>query len=205
MRCASALSWPNTVTTSSEAARNNLENKLEAQLPDARITRTGDHAEIAAAEVAAWIVELRVIEGIEEFGAEFERHRFINVREFHQRHIPVGKTRSGDEAAVRRSKLTEALRSESTRQEISILAIGAGLMGILSLHRTDQIRRIGIATTGQRIVSALAQPYGKAGGQARNAIDLPTLRPLALWSALEKAVERKGPTSNLATKFERTS
>ncbi len=50
-----------------------LEVELRAQLPNTRITRRSHKSELAAAEVAVGIIELRMIEDVEEFNAQLER------------------------------------------------------------------------------------------------------------------------------------
>ncbi len=125
-----------------------LKNKLQTHLPNARSARTGYHAKRAAAVIAARIIELRVIEGIEKLGAEFKGGRFRKVSRLHQRHIPIGKTRAGKEAAAGGAERTEAFRCERAGQEISIGAIGAWVMGVLRNDRTNEVGRIGVGAAG---------------------------------------------------------
>ena len=47
-------------------------DKFCTDLPDARIASGGDVAEGAAADIPAWIYELRVVEDVEEFAPNLE-------------------------------------------------------------------------------------------------------------------------------------
>jgi len=74
-------SWPTSVKSRCATSANQdalLPDKLPTELPDTRITRVRDISEVAAADVAARIHELRVVENVEEFGANLERHGFPN-------------------------------------------------------------------------------------------------------------------------------
>ena len=62
-----------------------LPKEFQAELANARISRVSNHAEVAAAEVSIWVIELSVIEDVEELSAEFKHGRFGDVRTFKQR------------------------------------------------------------------------------------------------------------------------
>src|SRR5437762_14051880 len=71
--------------------------KLRADLPDARIVRAVDQTESAAADVAARIVELRVIENVEEFSSNLESHRFGDSSSLRHAKIRIEKPRAVEE------------------------------------------------------------------------------------------------------------
>ena len=70
-----------------------LEVELRADLADARIARAAHQTESAAADVAARIVELRVVEGVEKLSADLESHRFGDPCSL--RHAEIGIDDSG--------------------------------------------------------------------------------------------------------------
>jgi hypothetical protein len=72
------------------AAAWNLENELQSKLHDSRIMRIGCREEIARAEGPSYMVELRVIKGVEGFPAEFNRRRFSDRETLEKSHIEIG-------------------------------------------------------------------------------------------------------------------
>src|SRR5215472_3615039 len=87
-----------------------LPDELRTELPNARITRVGDISEAAAADVPARIRELRVVENVEEFGANLERHGFSNGNDLGYSETGVVEARTMEESAVRGAK-TSAIRT----------------------------------------------------------------------------------------------
>ena len=57
-------------------------NELRADLPDARIARTGHPAEVAAVDITTRVVELGVVENVKELSANLEPHRLPDVGPF---------------------------------------------------------------------------------------------------------------------------
>src|SRR6185295_15215222 len=99
-------------------ARHALPVELRADLPDARIARAADQTEPAAADVAARIVELRVIENVEKFSANLERHRFADSGSLRHREVgindsgPVEETPAGVAEGAENSVLLKGARQE---------------------------------------------------------------------------------------------
>jgi hypothetical protein len=90
-------------------------NELRTHLADARIAGICDIAEAAAADVPARIHELRVVENVEEFAANLERHGFPNGNDLRYPEIRVIETRAMKEPPVRGPE-TSAIRSgQNTR------------------------------------------------------------------------------------------
>jgi hypothetical protein len=69
-------------TQSGETPPRPSPEKLGTQLPDAGIARTRYLAELAAADITRQGFELGVIENVEEFGADLEPHRLLDVGPF---------------------------------------------------------------------------------------------------------------------------
>ena len=70
-------------------------------LPNARITRIRDISEAVAADVPARIHELRVVENVEEFAANLEKHRFPNGNDLRYSETGVVESRPVKESPVR--------------------------------------------------------------------------------------------------------
>src|SRR5215471_6985552 len=87
------------------------EDELQRELADPRITGVGYHSEIPI-DVARGIYELRVIEGVEELGAELQRLRFSQARFFLQRQIPIVDSGSVKEPAVGGSEMAKLTDSK---------------------------------------------------------------------------------------------
>ena len=69
-----------------------------------------DISEAGAADVAARIHELRVVENIEEFPAKLERHGFRDRNDLRYSEIGVVEARAMEESAIRRP-VTSAIRT----------------------------------------------------------------------------------------------
>ena len=144
-----------------------LPDELRAELPDAWITRICDISEAAAADVAARIRELRVVENIEEFGANLERHGFLNRNDLRYSETRVVEARTMEESAIRCPK-TSAIRTGQNTGHISALSSGkcvlvkvgertGGRPGIRFVNRAHEIGHIGGWAARKRGIS-LAQP-----------------------------------------------
>src|SRR5947209_19695703 len=79
---------------------NVLEHNLRTQLPDARVARAGNHAEVAAGEVSVRVVEIRVVREIKELCADLNRNALRDSRVFHQRTIPIDDARALEEPPI---------------------------------------------------------------------------------------------------------
>ena len=100
-----------------------LPDELRAELPDAWITRICDISEAAAADVAARIRELRVVENIEEFGANLERHGFLNRNDLRYSETRVVEARTMEESTIRCPE-TSAIRTGQNPVHIRALSSG---------------------------------------------------------------------------------
>lgn len=78
--------------------------EFRADLSNTRVARIGNLPEAAAADVPARIQELRVVENVEEFRANLERHGFPNRNDLRYPEIGVVDAGAVEESAVRVSK-----------------------------------------------------------------------------------------------------
>jgi hypothetical protein len=90
-------------------------DELRTDLPDARITRIRDISEAAAADVPARIRELCVVENVEEFAANLERHRFLNGNDLRYSETGVVEARTVEESAIRRPETSAIRTGQNTR------------------------------------------------------------------------------------------
>jgi len=148
-----------------DAAR--LPDELRAELPDAWIPRIRDVSEAAAADVPARIHELCVVENVEEFSANLERHGFLNRNDLRYSETRVVEARTMEESAIRCPK-TSAIRTGQNTGHISALSSGkcvlvkvgertGGRPGIRFVNRAHEIGHIGGWAARKRGIS-LAQP-----------------------------------------------
>lgn len=79
-----------------------LPDKLRAELADTRIVGIRDISEAGAAYVAARIHELRVVENIEEFTANLDRHVLPDRNDLRYSEIGVVEARAMEESAIGR-------------------------------------------------------------------------------------------------------
>lgn len=130
-----------------------LPKEFQAELANARISRVSNYAEVAAAEVSMWVIELSVIEDIEELSAEFKRGRFGDVRTLEQRQVGIEDSWPGEETPVSGTEVAELLRSKRVGQEVGIRTVGSRLSRVLSHDLAYQIRRICRALSDQRLIA----------------------------------------------------
>lgn len=76
-------------------------DEFRTHLSDARRLRIGDVAETGVADVPARIRELRVVEYVEEFTANLERHSFSEGEDLRHTEVGVVEARAMEETAVR--------------------------------------------------------------------------------------------------------
>src|SRR5579859_5999107 len=86
-------------------------DELRAYLPDARIARIRDIAEVRAADVPARVRELRVIEYVEELTPKLQGHCFRNGDSLRYSEVRVVEARAVEEPAICRSE-TSAIRTD---------------------------------------------------------------------------------------------
>jgi hypothetical protein len=92
-----------------------LPNELRAKLSDAWVARLGDLPKIRTADVAIRIYELRVVEYVEKFSADLERHGFPDRDDLRYSQIGVVETRAMEESAVRRAEASAIRTSQNPR------------------------------------------------------------------------------------------
>jgi hypothetical protein len=119
-----------------------LPEQLRAKLADSRITRAGYYPEVAAAEIATRIVELRMVEDVEPLSANLKCDRFRDTRILHNPEIRIQDAWTVEEAPVGGSELAELLRRKSVRKEIRVRSVRPWLAWVLRLDFTDQIGRV---------------------------------------------------------------
>jgi hypothetical protein len=97
-----------------------LPEELGTDLPDARIAGARDHSEAATVDVAAWILELRVIENVEEFDPNLEGHVFGYGGSLHEPKISIVEARAVEEPAVRGPESPESgVGGKCARQKVA--------------------------------------------------------------------------------------
>src|SRR5262245_16016016 len=87
------------------------EVELGAKLSNAWIPRLGDHAHLAI-QVAVWVLELRMVEEVKEFGSNLKRHRFGNLGLLHQTDVEVVDPRPVEELPIGGAELSQLSWSE---------------------------------------------------------------------------------------------
>lgn len=80
-------------------------NKFRTHLADTRRLRLRDIPEAAVADIAARVHELQVVEYVEEFAANLERHGFPDGEDLRYSEIGVVEARPMEESAVGGAKL----------------------------------------------------------------------------------------------------
>lgn len=94
-------------------------NELRTDLADAWVASVGDVSEAAAADVTARIKELRVVEDVEEFRPNLERHGFPNRNDLRDPEIGVIDPGAVKESAVRGSKASAIGSSQNPCHEVA--------------------------------------------------------------------------------------
>ena len=123
-------------------------------LPNARITRIRDISEAVAADVPARIHELRVVENVEEFAANLEKHRFRNGNDLRYSETGVVEARTMEESAIRCPEAPAIGTGQNPRPRQSALSCGKCALveirkrtgsraGIIFVNRTHEIGHIG--------------------------------------------------------------
>ena len=77
-----------------------LPNELRTKLPNTRRPRIRYISEVAAADVSARVCELRMVENVEEFGANLEIHRFLHGNDLGYSEVGVVEARTVEESAI---------------------------------------------------------------------------------------------------------
>lgn len=140
-----------------------LPNELRTELSDARSSRIGDISEAAAADVPTRIHELRMVENVEEFGANLERHGFSNGNDLRDSEIGIVEARAMEESAIRCPE-TSAIRTGQNPRHISALSSrkcalaeireGTGSSPwVMFLNRTHEVGHISGRAADERSIS----------------------------------------------------
>ena len=181
----------------------NSPDELPTELPDSHGTGAGDVSEVGTGDIAAWIVELRVVEDVEEFSANLERLGFGDPELFLHTKIGVVDAWTMEEPPIGGAKRsTVRARCECGRIEragglgksgcvkVSGTARPAGVHGV---NRPYQIGHIDALGARKRTIShRLAHLNRETCRESSNTLQLPALcEPLE--PAVEKSVKRKGP------------
>src|SRR6476661_2426472 len=99
--------------------------ELGADLPDTGSRGAAHQAESAAADVAARVVELRVVEDVEEFSANLESHGFGDSGSLRHPEIGIDDSGAMEETPAGIAKGAEnGVLLEGARQEVPVPAIG---------------------------------------------------------------------------------
>src|SRR5882762_618336 len=154
---------------------SHLPVKFHTELPDTGIPRASHHAECAVSKIPIRVHELGVIEDVEEFGSDFERHSLSDHRPLHQAEVGVVKSWTVEELAVRVAELPERAGSKCVRQEESVRAVGSRLSGILVNDVSDAVGHVSVPRSEEGIVSALADSNGQTARESSNACHVPAL------------------------------
>lgn len=163
-------------------------DEFPTELPDARRLRVRDITEAGIADVAGRVHELRMVEYIEEFSSNLDRHRFLDGEYLRRSKVGIVEPRPMEESAVCRPE-SSAIRARSDPGEKAIglrertlakvreRARGCGGAGVRYLNRSHQIWHIGGGTSGKRRIShALIHLDRKSGREPSNALQLPSFR-----------------------------
>jgi len=128
-------------------------NELRAELTDARVTRAGDLSKVRATDVAIRIHELRVVEYVEEFSTDLERHGFPDGDDLRYSQISVVETRAMEESAVRCAEASAISTEQSPRNQsagswcersrVKIRPCTGRRTRILDVDRSDDIGHVG--------------------------------------------------------------
>jgi hypothetical protein len=92
-----------------------LPNELRADLPDAWVASVGNLPKVRTADVPARIHELRMVEYVEEFTPDLERHGFRDRDDLRYSQIGIVETRAMEESAVRRAEASAIWTSQNSR------------------------------------------------------------------------------------------
>ncbi len=83
--------------------------ELCADLANARVARARDYPKsTAVVDVAARVIELRVVENVEEFDTNIKRNRFPDLRPLQEPKIGVVEARTMEESAVRSTESSKS-------------------------------------------------------------------------------------------------
>jgi len=91
--------------------------EFRADLADARFSRAGHKTELAttvrvdviraSTEAAAWVCELRMVEDVEEFRANFKGQGFLNNSALRKAEVGIVESRSVEKLAIRIAELSQ--------------------------------------------------------------------------------------------------
>src|SRR5262249_18851085 len=111
------------------------------------IARTSDQAERPSlrwqtvVDFRLWIVELRVIENVERFKAQFQLLGLSNLRVLRQRHVKIIQSRAMEETASRVSELTKRFVGEKGWIEVGTSMARVGITDDVSARKVGNVHR----------------------------------------------------------------
>ena len=79
--------------------------------------RTGDAAEVSRIYVSAWVIELRVVEGVVRFQTQFKVSSFIYFEVLLERQVGIVEPRSMEHVAARVADRTNGFFGEASGNE----------------------------------------------------------------------------------------
>src|ERR1035437_2536433 len=116
--------------------------ELRADLPNTRVTRVRDYSKQTAAEVAAWLIELRVVEDVEEFPVDLNGLGLGNRDSLRHAEIGVDDSGSVEKPSVGVAEIPEGVGCEGSRQKVGVCTVRSGLARILNAHGSHAIRLV---------------------------------------------------------------
>src|SRR5438132_5718911 len=138
---------------------------------------TGHSAErVGVVKIAVRVIEIRVIEYIKEFSANLEAHGLFDHGPLTDPEVRDADSRAVEELAVGVAKSAVWTTGKCVRQEVGVRSIGTILAGILDHDLPHNVGYIGVPTSNQRVIPALAEPDGQTAGEPSNTVQAPALR-----------------------------
>src|SRR5258706_498540 len=107
-----------------------LINELQSELQNARIAGRQNTAHRGRADVADWIGEVRVIQGVKKLGAELKIHALAQVEAAEDRAVQIVAARPNHGVAAEVAELPQRRRPERGGVEILLDKLTAGTAGI---------------------------------------------------------------------------
>ena len=151
--------------------------ELRADLADTRIARATHQAETAAADVAARIAELSMVENVEELSAHLESHRFCDPGSLRHPEVGINDSRAMEETSAGVAKGAEhCVLLESVRQEVPVPTVSIQFSRVHDHDRPYPVRLVGIAARKRDIAIALPNLYRESRGETGDTVECPPLR-----------------------------
>ena len=92
---------------------------LQCQLPDSWVPRALNQAESEIiSNLAIRVIELRMVKGIEELGADLQRHPFFQPYVLQQANVPIVEAWPVEEPSIGTSQLAERFDAKKRRVKV---------------------------------------------------------------------------------------